>query len=57
MERGGPAVNEFQANGFGHTIITQIVPVSLRGRASLQLEPEGVRWTLVVPASSVLARD
>jgi hypothetical protein len=29
----------------------------LRGRASLQLEPEGVRWTLVVPASSVLARD
>ena len=57
MERGGPAVNEFQANGFGHTIITDIVPVSLRGRASLQLEQEGVRWTLVVPASGVLARD
>jgi two-component sensor histidine kinase len=57
MERGGPAVNEPQKNGFGHTIITKIVPVSLRGRASLQLEPEGVKWTLVVPASSVLTKD
>jgi hypothetical protein len=57
MERGGPAVNELQNNGFGHMIITKIVPVSLQGRASLQLESEGVRWTLVVPASSVLTKD
>ena len=55
MERGGPVVNELRKNGFGHMMITEIVPVSLRGRASLQLEPEGVSWTLVVPANGVLA--
>src|SRR5919197_72071 len=54
-ERGGPAVNEFQANSFGHMMIAKLVPVSLRGRASLELESHGVRWTLVVPASGVLA--
>lgn len=57
LERGGPAVNEFQKNGFGHMITTKIVPVSLRGRASLALESEGVKWTLVVPARGVLAKD
>jgi hypothetical protein len=29
-------------------MITKIVPASLRGRASLELESQGVRWTLVV---------
>jgi len=57
MERGGPAVNGFQTNGFGYMMITKIVPLSLQGRASLELESEGVRWTLVVPANSVLAND
>ena len=57
MERGGPAVNGFQTNGFGYMMITKIVPLSLQGRASLELELEGVRWTLVVPANSVLAND
>jgi two-component sensor histidine kinase len=56
-ERGGPTVNEPQNDGFGQMIITKIVPVSLQGRASLQFLPEGVRWTMVVPASSVLAKD
>ena len=57
MERGGPAVNGFQTNGFGYMMITKIVPLSLQGRASLELESEGVRWTLVVPANNVLAND
>jgi two-component sensor histidine kinase len=57
MERGGPTVNEPQNDGFGQMIITKIVPVSLQGRASLQFLSEGVRWTMVVPASSVLAKD
>jgi len=57
MERGGPTVNETQNDGFGQMIITKIVPVSLQGRASLQFLSEGVRWTMVVPASSVLAKD
>lgn len=57
MERGRPTVNESHNNGFGHMIITKIVPVSLRGRASLQFHSEGVRWTLIVPASSILTKD
>src|SRR6516164_1538875 len=57
MERGGPTVNETQNDGFGQMIITKIVPVSLQGRASRQFLSEGVRWTMVVPASSVLAKD
>jgi two-component sensor histidine kinase len=58
MERGGPTVNESHNNsGFGHMIITKIVPESLRGTASLQFHSEGVRWALVVPASRVLAKD
>src|SRR6266481_2112980 len=57
MERGGPAVNGFQTNGFGYMMITKIVPLSLQGRASLELESEGLRWTLVVPANNVLAND
>jgi two-component sensor histidine kinase len=58
VERGGPAVKKPQNNnGFGHMIITKIVPLSLQGRASLQLESQGVRWTLVVPVGTVLAKD
>jgi two-component sensor histidine kinase len=57
MERGGPTVNESHSSGFGHMIITKIVPVSLQGRASLLFHSEGARWTLVVPASSVLTKD
>ena len=57
IERGGPTVNEPQNDGFGQMIITKIVPVSLQGRASLQFLSEGVRWTMVVPASNVLAKD
>jgi len=57
MERGGPTVNEPQNDGFGQMIITKIVPVSLQGTASLQFLSEGVRWTMVVPASSVLAKN
>jgi two-component sensor histidine kinase len=56
-ERGGPIVNESQNNGFGHMILTRIVPKSLQGKASLQFQSEGVEWILVVPASSVLSRD
>jgi two-component sensor histidine kinase/integral membrane sensor domain MASE1 len=57
IERGGPTVKESKNNGFGHMVITKIVPESLQGEASLQFQSEGVSWTLVVPASSALAKD
>jgi two-component sensor histidine kinase len=36
-------------------ILTEIVPESLRGTASLAFEPEGVKWVLLASSSSVLA--
>jgi two-component sensor histidine kinase len=56
-ERGGPTLNTPRAAGFGHTVVTKVVPTSLQGKASLQFQSEGIIWTLVVPASSILAKD
>src|SRR5262249_19164090 len=54
-EVGGPRVEQPQRHWFGDLVITKLVPVSLRGTASLEFEPEGVKWVLLVPSSSVLA--
>jgi two-component sensor histidine kinase len=54
-ERGGPPVNKPQRNGFGHLVITNIVPATLQGSASLDYEPDGVRWTMTVPTENILA--
>jgi two-component sensor histidine kinase len=54
-EVGGPNVAQPQRQGFGDVVLTEIVPVSLRGTASLAFEPEGVKWVLLAPSSSVLA--
>jgi len=54
-EVGGPHVEQPQRHGFGDLVITKLVPVSLRGTASLEFEPEGLKWVLLVPSSSVLA--
>ncbi len=40
--------------GFGTLVITRIVPASLLGTASLEFEPDGVRWVLLAPSSRVL---
>jgi two-component sensor histidine kinase len=40
--------------GFGMLVITKIVPASLQGTASLEFEPDGVRWVLLAPSSLVL---
>jgi two-component sensor histidine kinase len=36
--------------GFGHTLLTRIVPSRLNGIATLELKAGEVRWTLRVPA-------
>src|SRR5258707_14553842 len=38
----------------GSLVVTRIVPVSLLGTASLEFEPDGVRWVLLAPSSRVL---
>ena len=54
-EAGGPRVEQPRRHGFGDLVITKLVPVSLRGTALLEFEPEGVKWVLLAPSSSVLA--
>jgi two-component sensor histidine kinase len=54
-EVGGPRVEQPQRQGFGDVVLTEIVPASLRGKASLAFEPEGLKWVLLASYSSVLA--
>ena len=54
-EVGGPRVEQPQRQGFGDVVLTEIVPLSLRGKASLAFEREGVSWVLLASSSSVLA--
>ena len=54
-EVGGPRVEEPRRQGFGDIVLTKVVPVSLRGTASLEFEPEGIKWVLLAPSIGVLA--
>jgi two-component sensor histidine kinase len=55
IERGGPAVRPPQRNGFGHLVITSIVPTTLQGSASIDYDGDGVCWTIVTPSQNLLA--
>lgn len=52
----GPAspTAELTGSGFGHVVLTQVVPLALTGKAELTKLPTGLRWTLEAPASAVL---
>jgi len=54
-EVGGPPVERPERQGFGDVVLTRLVPTSLQGTASLEFEPEGVKWVLLVPSRSLLA--
>jgi two-component sensor histidine kinase len=54
-EVGGPRVEEPQRQGFGDIVLTKVVPVSLRGTASLEFEPDGLKWVALAPSGGVLA--
>jgi two-component sensor histidine kinase len=51
-EVGGPAVKPPEVTGFGHLVVTQIVPMSLDGIASLDFEPDGLKWVLLIPSAN-----
>jgi two-component sensor histidine kinase len=53
-ETGGPEATMPDGRGFGYLVLTQLVPQSLQGDATLEFIPEGCRWTLDFPASHVL---
>lgn len=49
QEEGGPVVQQPQSRGFGRTVIERLVPYDLEGTASLDFDPEGLRFRLFVP--------
>ena len=54
VERNGPAVTPPSQTGFGHVVMEQLAARALQGEATLKFKPEGVCWTLEIPAAHVL---
>lgn len=53
-EQDGPPVVPPTRKGFGHVVMERITGQALNGRSSATFLPDGVCWTLDVPALSVL---
>jgi two-component sensor histidine kinase len=54
-EQGGQPVAAPQRAGFGHRVITELVPRALQGRSELDYTADGLRWQLEFPAHHVLS--
>ncbi len=54
-EHGGPPVSPPSRSGFGRAITEMIVPKSLGGRAQFDWKPEGLVWTLDIPADGAVS--
>jgi light-regulated signal transduction histidine kinase (bacteriophytochrome)/CheY-like chemotaxis protein len=52
-EVGGPSVRPPTRRGFGTTVIERSIPYDLKGEATIDYDPAGVRVSLVIPASFV----
>jgi two-component sensor histidine kinase/integral membrane sensor domain MASE1 len=57
QESGGPAVGAPTRKGFGHMVITRLVPSALAGNASLDFSGDGLYWTLRVPSAALQQAD
>lgn len=53
-EADGPAVAAPTRRGFGHIVMDRIAGQALSGTSETRFAPDGVVWTLDVPASSVI---
>lgn len=52
-EHDGPP-SQRQREGFGHRVITELVPRALNGSSRLDFTPQGVRWELDIPPSHTI---
>ena len=43
--------------GFGHKVIKRLVAQALDGEATIGFPPDGLIWTLSIPASYATVRD
>ncbi len=57
VERGGPPVTPPVNKGYGHVVIGRIVTDSLGGKVDMDFAPEGLTWTLSVPAAGLAAEQ
>jgi two-component sensor histidine kinase len=55
VERDGPLVQTPKQRGFGSLVMTDLVGQAVRGTATLDFSPDGIRWHLEFPASDALA--
>jgi two-component sensor histidine kinase len=56
-ESGGPALAMPPREGFGHKVVKKLVALALDGEATLSFPPEGLSWTLSIPASFAIIRE
>ena len=54
-ESDGPRVVVPKSKGFGHVVIERMVAFSLKSEVRLEFPPEGLVWTLTIPASLLMA--
>jgi two-component sensor histidine kinase len=53
-DRDGPAVNQPSRTGFGSRMLTRAMAAELGGKATLDYEPDGLRYEVVAPARAQL---
>ena len=56
-ESGGPSVATPPREGFGHKVVKRLVAQALDGEATLNFPPDGLVWTLSIPASFAMPRE
>ena len=54
VEQGGPQVTPPQRKGFGHVVIGEMVERSLHGKVAMEFAGEGLRWSVVIPATNLV---
>ena len=54
IEAGGPTVHEPDRSGFGSTVISRMVEISVGGKVSLEYAPTGFVWRLACPARNIV---
>jgi two-component sensor histidine kinase len=55
VEEGGPSAAGPTRRGFGHRVITDLVPRWLNGASKLEFLAGGVRWQLDIPSHHILS--
>ncbi len=56
-ESGGPAVAMTPKEGFGHKVVKRLVAQALDGESTLSFPPDGLIWTLSIPAHFAIIRE